>query len=152
VNLDARLRWHDGRRPDTQLCGAALMVPLDGYGDSSGEIYKNLYNDTMSMKPLKFVGSSLDDLRNFPDEARRAAGFELRAVQNGLDPSDWRHMPAVGSGAKEIRIHVLGEWRVIYVAKLQDAIYVLHSFKKMTKKTSRQDIELARQRYKQIGG
>jgi phage-related protein len=72
----------------------------------------------MSLKPIKFVGSSLDDLRNFPDEARRAAGFELRAVQSGLDPSDWKSMQAIGPGAKEIRIHVLGEWRVIYVAKL----------------------------------
>jgi phage-related protein len=104
------------------------------------------------MKPLKFVGSSLDDLRNFPDEARRAAGFELRAVQDGLDPSDWRPMQAIGSGAKEIRIHVLGEWRVIYVAKLHGAVYVLHSFKKTTRKTNRRDIEIASQRYKQIGG
>jgi phage-related protein len=106
----------------------------------------------MNMEPLKFVGSSLDDLRNFPDEARRAAGFELRAVQRGLDPSDWKPMQAIGPGAKEVRIHVLGEWRVIYVARLRDAIYVLHSFKKRSRKTSRQDIELARQRYRQIGG
>ena len=106
----------------------------------------------MNMKPLKFVGSSLDDLRNFPDEARRAAGFELRAIQNGVDPSDWRPMQAIGPGAKEIRIHVLGEWRVVYVAKLHDAVYVLHSFKKTSRKTNRQDIELAHQRYKQIGG
>jgi phage-related protein len=104
------------------------------------------------MKPLNFVGSSLDDLRNFPDEARRAAGFELRGVQNGLEPSDWKPMPAVGPGVKEIRIHALGEWRVIYVAKLRDAIYVLHAFRKKTRKTSRPDIEVARQRYKQIGG
>ncbi len=104
------------------------------------------------MKPLKFIGSSLDDLRNFPDEARRAAGFELRAVQDGLDPSDWRSMQVIGSGAREIRIHVLGEWRVIYVAKLQGAVYVLHSFKKTARKTSRPDIEIARQRYQQIGG
>jgi phage-related protein len=104
------------------------------------------------MKPLKFVGSSLDDLRNFPDEARRAAGFELNAVQSGLDPSDWKPMQAIGPGAKEIRIHVLGEWRVIYVVKLQDTVYVLHSFEKRSRKTSRQDIELARRRYKQIGG
>ena len=104
------------------------------------------------MKPLKFVGSSLDDLRNFPDEARRAAGFELRAVQNGLDPRDWKPIPAIGPGAKEIRIHVLGEWRVIYVVKFREAVYVLHSFEKRSQKTSRQDVELARQRYKQIGG
>ena len=104
------------------------------------------------MKLLNFVGSSLDDLRNFPDEARRAAGFELRAVQNGLEPNDWKPMQAVGSGVKEVRIHVLGEWRVIYVAKLHDAIYVLHAFQKKTRKTSRHDIDLARQRYRQIGG
>ena len=106
----------------------------------------------MTMKTLKFVGSSLDDLRNFPNEARRAAGFELHAVQSGLEPSDWKPMQNVGSGAKEIRIHLLGEWRVIYIAKLRDAVYVLHAFQKKTRKTSRQDIDLARQRYRQIGG
>jgi phage-related protein len=104
------------------------------------------------MKPLNFVGSSLDDLRNFPDEARRAAGFELRAVQSGLEPSDWKPIPAIGQGVKEIRIHVLGEWRVIYVAKLRDAVYLLHAFQKKTRRTSRQDIDLARHRYRQIGG
>lgn len=106
----------------------------------------------MTPKPLKFVGSSLDDLRNFPHEARRAAGFELRAVQSGLDPGDWKPMDIIGPGAKEIRIHVLGEWRVIYVAKFRDAVYVLHSFQKKSRKTSRKDIETARRRYKQIKG
>jgi phage-related protein len=106
----------------------------------------------MKMKTLKFVGSSLDDLRNFPNEARRAAGFELHAVQSGLEPSDWKPMQIVGSGVKEIRIHLLGEWRVIYIAKLHEAVYVLHAFQKKTRKTSRQDIGLARQRYKEIGG
>ena len=104
------------------------------------------------MKSLRFLGSSLDDLRNFPDEARRAAGFELRAVQNGLAPSDWKSMQEIGPGVNEIRIHVLGEWQVIYVAKLRDAVYVLHAFHKKTRKTSRRDIDLARQRYRQIGG
>jgi phage-related protein len=104
------------------------------------------------MKPLKFVGSSLDDLRNFPVEARRAAGFELYAVQCGLEPTDWKPMSIVGPGAKEIRIHVLEEWRVIYVAKFEDAVYVLHSFQKKGRKTSQKDIELARKRYKQVGG
>ncbi len=106
----------------------------------------------MKMKTLKFVGSSRDDLRNFPDEARRAAGFELHAVQSGLEPSDWKPMQLVGSGVKEIRIHLLGEWRVIYIAKLHEAVYVLHAFQKKTRKTNRQDIDLARQRYRQIGG
>ena len=106
----------------------------------------------VTLKPLNFVGLSLDDLRNFPDEARRAAGFELRAVQSGLEPSDWKPMQVIAPGVNEIRIHVLGEWRVIYVAKLRDAVYVLHAFQKKTRKTTRRDIDLARQRYGQIGG
>ncbi len=104
------------------------------------------------MKPLHFIGSSLDDLRNFPEEARKAAGFELYAVQSGLEPSDWKPMPSIGRGVKEIRIHVLGEWRVIYVAKFEDAVHVLHSFQKKSRKTSQHDIEIARKRYQQIGG
>ena len=103
------------------------------------------------MKPLRFVGSSLDDLRNFPAEARRQAGFELYAVQRGLEPSDWKPMSVIGAGAGEIRIHVLGEWRVLYVAKFSDGVYVLHSFQKKSRKTRREDIELAQQRYRQIG-
>lgn len=103
------------------------------------------------MKPLEFVGSSRDDLRDFPAEARRAAGFELGFIQRGLDPSDWRPMSEVGAGVREIRIHVLGEWRVLYVAQFAKAVYVLHAFQKKTRKTRREDIELARKRYRQIG-
>lgn len=84
------------------------------------------------MKRLRFIGSSLDDMRNFPADARRQAGFELDAVQRGLEPSDWKPMTGIGTGVREIRIHVLGEWRVIYVAKIEDAIYVLHAFQKKT--------------------
>lgn len=102
------------------------------------------------MKTLRFVGSSLNDLRNFPAEAKRQAGFELYAVQRELEPSDWKPMKAVGSGVKEIRIHVLGEWRVLYVAKFADAVYVLHAFQKKTQKTRRKDIDLAQRRYKQV--
>jgi len=103
------------------------------------------------VKPLAFIGSSLDDLRNFPDEARKAAGFELYSIQRGLEPIDWKPMPSIGRGVKEIRIHVLGEWRIIYVAKFEEAIYVLHSFQKKSRKTSKQDIDLAKGRYKLIG-
>jgi len=67
-------------------------------------------------------------------------------------PSPFFIMQVIGPGVKEIHIHVLGEWRVIYVAKLRDAVYVLHAFQKKTLKTSRHDIDLARQRYRQIGG
>jgi phage-related protein len=103
------------------------------------------------VKNLRFVGSSLDDLRNFPAEARRQAGFELYAVQRGLQPSDSKPMNDIGAGVREIRVHVLGEWRVLYVAKFADAVYVLHSFQKKSRKTRREDLELARQRYRQLG-
>ena len=97
------------------------------------------------------MGSSLSDLKEFPAETRRAAGFELSFVQQGLEPSDWKPMNSVGAGVREIRVHVLGEWRVLYVAKFAAAIYVLHAFQKKTQKTRREDIELARARYRHIG-
>ena len=103
------------------------------------------------MKTLRFVGSSLDDLKSFPVDVRREAGFELDAVQRGLMPSDFKPMLNVGSGVYEIRLHVLGEWRVIYVAKRANAVYVLHAFQKKTQRTRREDIELATRRYQQIG-
>ncbi|MEK7763492.1 MAG: type II toxin-antitoxin system RelE/ParE family toxin [Nitrospirota bacterium] len=103
------------------------------------------------MKHLEFVGSSLEDLKEFPAEARRAAGFELGFVQRGLDSSDWKPLSEVGAGVREIRIHILGEWRVLYVAKFAEAVYVLHAFQKKTRKTRREDIELAHTRYRQIG-
>lgn len=103
------------------------------------------------MKALRFIGSSLDDLRNFPPGARRDAGFELDAVQRGLMPTDFKPMLNVGAGAYEIRLHILGEWRVIYVAKFDDAVFVLHAFQKKTKATRKEDIELAARPYRQIG-
>jgi phage-related protein len=84
-------------------------------------------------------------------EARRESGFELWQVQRGLHPSDFKPMPSVGAGAFEIRVHVLGEWHVIYFAKFKNAVYVLHAFHKKTQKTRKEDIELAARRYKQIG-
>ena len=104
------------------------------------------------MKSLKFIGTSEDDLADFPLDAKRAAGFELWQVQIGATPSDFKPMPGVGAGAYELRLHVLGERRVIYVAKFADAVYVLHAFQKKTQKTRQDDIDLAARRYKLIGG
>ena len=103
------------------------------------------------MKELKFMGGSLADLAKFPGEARRLAGFELWQVQVGAMPSDFKPMPTVGAGAYEVRIKVQGQWRVIYVAKHADAVYVLHCFPKTTPKTAKPDIDLAAKRYKLIG-
>jgi phage-related protein len=103
------------------------------------------------MKPLVFVGRSLEDLSAFPAAARSLAGHELWQVQCGLMPSDFKPMPSVGAGAYEVRIHAAGEWRVIYVAKVQSAIYVLHAFPKKSRATRREDIEIAQRRYRSIG-
>lgn len=100
------------------------------------------------MKPLRFVGSSRDDLRAFPAAVRQAIGEELARVQWGYAPLDCKPMPSVGIGAYEVRVHIGGAWRAIYVAKRADAIYVLHAFRKKTQKTSRTDIELAIHRYR----
>ena len=102
------------------------------------------------MKPLKFVGSALDELRRFPLDARRRVGHELWQVQMGLLPTDFRPMPSVGGGCYEIRVHTGEEWRVIYVAKFADAIYVLHAFHKKRRATARHDLEIARKRYDRI--
>ena len=101
-------------------------------------------------KPLYFVGTALEDLRTFPKAPRREAGYQLDRVQSGLDPSDWKPMPSVGRGVREIRIQHQGQFRVIYLAKIDDAVYVLHAFHKKTRKTPKQDIAIARRRLKAI--
>ena len=78
--------------------------------------------------------------------ARRNAGYQLRRVQQGLPPDDWRPMPSVGPGVVEIRVHSDGEHRVLYLAKFEEAIYVLHAFEKRTGRTRHLDLELGRKR------
>ena len=90
-------------------------------------------------------------MRKFPEQARREAGYQLDKVQSGRDPNDWKPMPSVGAGVKEIRIaDDTGAFRVIYLAKLADAVHVLHCFQKKTQQTSKKDIELARKRFKDL--
>ena len=102
-------------------------------------------------KPVEFRGSSLDDLRAFPSAARREAGHQLDQVQNGQDPDDWKPMNTVGQGVREVRIRdASGAFRIIYIAKLADAIYVLHCFQKKTEKTSKADLDLAAKRYRDL--
>jgi phage-related protein len=104
------------------------------------------------MKAVRFVGSAREDLTAFPDLARQRAGYELFMVQVGREPSDFKPMPEVGAGVHELRVHDrAGAFRVIYVARLEEAVYVLHAFQKKTPKTSRLDIEVVRRRYRLIG-
>ena len=100
-------------------------------------------------KDVEFVDNALDDLRNFPVDARREAGFQIDKVQNGLDPDDWKPMGTVGPGAREIRIReASGAFRVIYVATFREAVYVLHCFRKTSEQTEQRDIDLAARRYR----
>ena len=102
-------------------------------------------------KPLQFMGTSHDDLKAFPDEARRDAGFNLDFVQRGFYPENWKPMKTVGAGVNEIRLRdATGAYRVIYLATRPEAVYVLHSFQKKTEKTSQHDIDLAKKRFKAI--
>ena len=103
------------------------------------------------MKPIEFRATALDDLRAFPPSAMRDAGYQLDKVQHGLQPEDAKPMPSIGAGAMELRVwDEAGTFRVVYVAKLADAVYVLHCFQKKTQQTAQRDIELARRRFKAL--
>jgi phage-related protein len=104
-----------------------------------------------SVKRIEFLGNALDNLRAFPVSAKREAGYQLDQVQQGLDPDSWKPMPTIGKGVREIRIHdAAGVFRVIYVAKFTDAVYVLHCFQKKTQKTRKADIDLAEKRFRDL--
>ena len=100
------------------------------------------------MKPVAWVGSSRTDLRALAAEVRRELGYDLRLVQRGRDPRDSKPMSTVGAGVSEIRVRVAGAFRMFYIAKFPEAIYVLHVCQKKSPQTSRLDIELGRARYR----
>lgn len=103
------------------------------------------------MKPVEFLGDSLKCLRDFPDDARQDAGWQLERVQHGKQPTDFKPMPAVGKGAEEIRVwDDAGTFRVIYTARLADAVYVLHAFQKKTQTTAKRDIDTAKARFAKL--
>lgn len=104
----------------------------------------------MPDKILVWIGASFEDLRDFPPDARRAAGYELRRVQRGLMPTDWKPLSSVGPGVNEVRIHTHTEHRVLYVARFEEAVYVLHAFEKKSRQTRDRDLALARERLKQV--
>jgi phage-related protein len=104
-----------------------------------------------SMKRLVFLGDSLDLLREFPEGARKEAGVQLHKVQLGLEPSDWKPMTTIGLGVREIRIREEGgAFRVLYVASVGEAVFVLHAFQKKTQRTAKRDLDLAASRLRRI--
>ena len=103
-----------------------------------------------SPKLIEWLGDSRDRLRRFLPAARREIGYQLSLVQTGQSPKDWKPIPAVGAGVIEVRVHAESEYRVFYVAKFEDAVFMLHVFAKKTRKTSPLDIELGKKRYREL--
>jgi phage-related protein len=101
-------------------------------------------------KPVVWLGDSRQIMRAFPENVRQVAGFQLWRVQRGLEPNDWKPMPRLGLGVQEIRIHTDVESRVLYVAKFAEAVYVLHAFEKRTRKTPKEDLSLAKERFRSL--
>ena len=100
------------------------------------------------MKPVRFLGDSLQCLRAFPQAVRHDIGFQVEALQQGRQPNDFKPMPGVGKGVEEIRVRdASGTFRVIYTARMADAVYVLHAFQKKTQATAQRDVDIARKRY-----
>ena len=103
------------------------------------------------MKKIQFLGDSLKSLREFPEDAKHDVGYQLDKVQRGEQADDFKPMPSIGKGVEEIRVRDdSGIYRVIYTARLADAVYVLHAFQKKTQTTAKRDIALASQRYAEL--
>ena len=102
------------------------------------------------LKPITWLGTSREDVKSFPEKVRQIVGAELMAVQSGYEPSDWKPMSSIGPGVREIRVQYEGQYRIIYIARFSESIYVLHAFHKKTQRTSKQDMDLARNRLKLI--
>ena len=102
------------------------------------------------MKPVAWLGDSRERLRTFPTDAMRDLGYQLENVQRGDEPRDWKPMPTVGAGVNELRTQAGGAYRLMYVARLPEAIYVLHTFQKKSRKTAKADLELAQRRLRAV--
>lgn len=103
------------------------------------------------MKPVKFLGDSLDQIRAFPAPAQSVAGFQLDRIQRGMEAEDWKPMKSIGQGVREIRIReASGAFRILYLATLAEAVYVLHAFRKTTQQTEKRDIDLASARFREL--
>ena len=103
------------------------------------------------MKPVRFLGDSLKRIREFPADVKQDVGYQLDKLQRGQQPDDFKPMPSIGKGVEEIRVwNDSGAYRVIYSARIADAVYVLHAFQKKTQATSKRDIDTAKERFAQL--
>jgi phage-related protein len=98
-------------------------------------------------KPIYWMGRSRDTVRHFPKATKEQVGYQLYRLQKGLTPTDWKPLKTVGKGAMEIGLHVPHEHRIVYVAKYEEAVYVLHAFEKKQQKTAKREIAIALKAY-----
>jgi phage-related protein len=103
------------------------------------------------MKSVRFLGNSLKCLRDFPEDAKQDAGYQIDKVQRGEQPDDFKPMPSIGKGVEEIRIwDEAGTFRVVYTARVAEVVIVLHAFQKKTQATSKRDIDIAKERFNEF--
>jgi phage-related protein len=102
------------------------------------------------MKPLFWIGNSYRVLTDWAAPVKQVAGFQLHLIQEGMNPDDWKPMTSIGAGVREVRIHVDGEYRIIYLTKFDEGIYILHAFPKKTQKTPKKDIDIAKARLREV--
>jgi phage-related protein len=100
------------------------------------------------MKRIEFRGRSPAAIRDFPTYVRREAGYQLDRAQHGLDPTDWKPIPTVGKGVREIRIRAEGQFRVIYLTQSPNLVVVLHAFQKKSRKTPKHEVDQARRNFR----
>ena len=115
-----------------------------------GRIAFYIKTDKIMRKPITWLGDSLEAIRAFPGLARGRIGRQIARIQEGLEPNDWKPMPSIGLGVNEIRVRAEGAYRVLYVAKFAEGIYVIHAFEKKAQRAPKSDMELARKRFRAL--
>lgn len=100
---------------------------------------------------IAWEGDSKEVISWFPDKAKQNLGFQLRLLQQGRQPTDYRPMNTVGPGVFELRDQDERTWyRVIYLSRIRDVVHVLHCFEKRSRATPMKEINTARQRLKVV--
>ena len=100
---------------------------------------------------MVWEGDSRDVLQAFPEGVRQNLGFQLWQLQRGERPSDYRPLPSIGKSVFELRDQDERAWyRVVYLSRISDVIYVLHCFEKRSREMSKRDFEKAKQRLKAV--
>ena len=101
---------------------------------------------------IHWVGDAKDVLSSFPQDIKGVFGYSLRRLQKGLLPDcDARRMESIGKGVWELKTADERTWyRVIYMTRIGDALYILHAFEKNSRKTDKRDLEIAKSRLKLV--